>query len=730
MKVRKGTPSEVAVFGEFDPTQLADAASKGLEAAARAEADLKRIREIVGRTDQIDLLARLAFLCIAGSSDGPSRRREPSIQAHELELVQAVALNGGRVVRRDTCGMPQVVEDLLSLLPRHTSAVRDMSFTNLGLDARRNRVEAVLDRMRATTHSVRGPRHAFQTRAYCRDLAAALDGDFHDALGFTVTDAMEFLEGFADRSSRRLEELRASAVRWMRVGDPKRMLQSFLVENPHLADDDVIVALRSARIPEPQTRAALQALFDERLKDIFVVSSVEGDARRARLHDGVRRLSLRFGDVGDAVLPHLKLSNPVRTKPFVHDDDGRLHLFCTQTTFAAMAELIDEMTAGVPALRQRCERFKGRWLEDRLQELVASAFPSGTTLDNAKWKDADGRPGETDCILLVDKTIGLFEAKSGRISPPARRGAEDRLRRDIHRLLVEPSRQSARLAQRLRSGGGIELDTQGGTATVTIPPSDIREIARVNVVFDTLGPLTACTRRLVEAGFVGADEPMAPTMSIFELETVFDLLPDQVSRLHYLRRRQAIERDLVIEADEMDLIALYLESSFCISDMTLGDRGFSIYGWSDAVAWLYDHEGRRGDRLPVKRTPFFKAVIEAIEKEAGPGWTRFGHRLASVPYRDQWAVRRRRDEVARKARRLPSGRSAFSGLFAHETAGGTVLGLCIGKNVTPYGIEEHCRNSAIDLVRAAGATEAMVLYWDVDDDPGEPRFVVSFKRPG
>lgn len=727
MRARKGTPFEVAVFGEFEPTQLADAASKGFEATARAEAYLERIREIVGRTDQIDLLARLAFLCIADSSAGPSPRREPLIQVHELELVQAVALADGRVVRRDTGGMPQVVEDLLRLVSQHTRAVGDMSFTHLGGDAQRNRVEAVLDRMRGTTHSVRGPRHAFQTRAYCRDLAAALDEDFHNALGFTVTDVMEFLEGFADRSSRRLEALRASAAKWMRVSDPQRMLRSFLVENPHFGDDDVIVGLRSARIPETQTRVALQALFEEQLKDIFVVTSPDDDARRSRLHDGVGRLSLRFREVDDAVLPHLKLSNPVRTKPFVHDDDGRLHLFCTQTTFAAMAELIDEMTAETPALRQRCEKFKGRWLEGRLQELVASAFPSGRTLGNAKWKDADGRPGETDCILLVDKTVGLFEAKSGRISPPAKRGAEDRLRRNIHRLLVEPSRQSARLARRLGAGGGIELDTPGGT--VTIPPSDIREIARVNVVFDTLGPLTACTRRLVEAGFIGADEPMAPTMSIFELETVFDLLPDQVSRLHYLRRRQAIERDLLIEADEMDLIALYLESSFCISDMTPGDHGFSIYGWSDVVAWLYDHEGRRGDRPSVKRTPFFKAVIETIDNEAGPGWTRFGHRLASVPYRDQWAVSRRRDEVARKARRLPSGRSAFSGLFAHEVAGGTVLGLCVGKDLAPYGIEEHCREAAVDLARSVGAVEAMVLYWDVKDEPGEPRFVASFKRP-
>ena len=727
---RRSTPPQIAVFGEFDPAEVADAARKAAEATAGAVATLERIRAIFCGADQIDLLARLAFLCIIGSSNKGPPRPEPFIQAHELELLQAIALNGRRVVRRDTVGMPQLVEDLLGLVSEHTSAIREMSFAHLGEDAERNKVEAVLDRMRGTTHSVRGPRHAFQTRAYCRDLAAALDGEFERTLGFTVTDAVAFLEGFADQSSRRLNALQTSARRWMRATDAGRMLQLFSADNPHLDDDDLIIGLRSKRLPEAETQAALHALLEEQMKDVFVVGWPGGNARQARLRDSVQRLSLGFGDVGNDALPHLKLSNPVQGKPFVHDDDGRLHLFCTQTAFANMVELLDAMTAmtPAPALRQRCEKFKGRWLEGRLQELVASAFPSGSTVDNAKWNDADGMSGETDWILLVDKTVGLFEAKSGRISPPARRGAEDRLKRDIRTLLVEPSRQSARLAQLLRSSGsGVELDTPKGMAT--IPPSDIREIVRFNILFDTLGPLTAGTRRLVEAGFVGPDEPMAPTMSIFELETLFDLLPDQVSRLHYLRRREQIERELLIEADEMDLIALYLESSFCISDPSLGDRGFSIYGWSDSVAELYDHEGRRGSRPFLKRTPFFNAMINAIEEGAGPGWTRFGHRLANIPYRDQWTVLRRRNEIAKKARRLRSGQSAFSGVFDHGGDGGTVVGLCVGRDVSPYGIEAHSRENAIEIARLAGTEEGMVLYWDVGDKPGEPRFVASFKRP-
>ena len=108
---------------------------------------------------------------------------------------------------------------------------------------------------------------------------------------------------------------------------------------------------------------------------------------------------------------------------------------------------------------------------------------------------------------------------------------------------------------------------------------------------------------------------------------------------------------------------------------------------------------------------------------------RRGHRLANVPYRDQWTVQRRRDEIAKKVRRLRRGHSAFSGVFDHGGDGGTVIGLCVGKDVPPYGIEAHSRENAIEITRLAGAGEGMVLYRDVCDKPGEPRFVASFKQP-
>ncbi|MEO8722976.1 MAG: hypothetical protein ABI395_05540 [Sphingobium sp.] len=723
---RRSDPPPVAIFSPFDASEIAAASGRAANAAIEADAALQEMRAIMGRFDQIHLLSRIAFLMIIGTLDPARQRAKPFIQAHEVELLQALALSHEQLAILDSAAIPEAIERLLHLAQAHTHAVQQMSLSMLSEDPKRNKVEAVLDRIRATTYTVRGPRHAYQTRAYVRALAADLDARFLAKLGFTVSDVADFMEAIAQGASDTLQALRNSAVQWMKRDDPEQMLKLFLADNVHLRDHAIIAQIEDGRIPLTQVRAALHAIFEEQLPAAFRLDWPAGAPQLDRLREHMRTLSIGFEGIDDEALTHLKLGNPVRIKPFVACADGELYLFCTQTCFANLVELIDEVAATDAGLKEDCEAFKAQWLERKLQQLVREAFPCGSTFDNAKWADADGKGGETDCIVTIDKTVGLFEAKSGRMTAPAKRGAKDRLKREIETLLVKPSRQSERFAALLRSTPeAVKLELSDGQSQ--IQRSNIREIFRINILFDTLGPLTAGTRRLVEAGFIDSAEPMAPTMSIFELETLFDLLPDQIARLHYLRRRAELERSVMVEADEMDLIAFYLESSFCIPHLEQTEDGFGIYGWSDRISRLYDQDGRRIATMPLKRTPFWQELLTKIEERGQPGWTRFGYRLSNVSYRDQWTVLKRREEVAKRARRVKPGQAAHSGAFDADGSNRTVIGLCVGKAVSTFGIEAHSRTTATEMARLAGAEEGLVLYWDVNDKASELRFIASYR---
>lgn len=722
----KGIDPPIVIFRDFTAGETKTLRLEGEKAAKRAERLLDELRSSVGKLDQIETLSRLAFQFISPLHRFGTADFDPSIHSHELELLQALALSHPRAGHFDQREMNDMIDALLTLVRAHSQADMQKSLGQLSDDAQTNQTEAILHRIRATTHTVRGPRHAYQTRFYLRDLADELDHRFLEILGVSVTDIVDVLDVFAIRAGEKLARLQDRSRPWMACQNGRR-LEHFLGANPGHAEHPLVRDL-SADMSDERIMATLLAVFEEELRLIFRLDLSDDHPRAEKLRENLARLALGFGDVTADMLPHLQLGNPVRKRPIVDAGDGEFYLFCTQTAFSHFVELVDDLAAASPALKKNCETFKARWLEDKLDTLLRGAFPAGKVMSNAKWTDADGRNGETDAILVIDKTVGLFEAKSGRITAPARRGASERLKREIDALLVEPSRQSARLAALIQtSDQPVALTLQKGSGE--IDGAATREIVRVNILFDTLGPLTAGTKRLVDAGFIDASEPMAPSMSIFELETMFDALPDQISRLHYLRRRGEIEQAMLFEADEMDLIAFYLENSFCLKPLEKDEGGFGIYGWSDRLAALYDHEGRRTGRvLTLKQTRFWRDMLTAIEARGDPGWTRFGYRLSNVAYRDQWAVQRTFEGMLKRARRIRPGQAVNSGV--HDSGGQdrTVIGLCVGKDVSAFGMEQHSHTAAMEIMDRAQADEAIVLYWDLIDRPAGLRFVASYHR--
>lgn len=717
------------IFRDFEADEIEEVRARGAASAKRVDETTETLRAIMGQFDQIELLSRLAFQMIAGVQAFGTKDYDPPIHSHELELLQALALSHPRSTHLDHRAMADAVDRLLNVARKNSQAFSERSLLRLTTDPQRNRIEAIVERIRATTHTVRGPRHAFQTRAYLRDLAAAMDERFLESLGFTVSDLVEFVEGFGFRAGELLTDLRERSRRWLQCDDA-RCLELFLADNPGLREHRLARWLGEAPRPVSEVRGALFVIFEEQLRSIFRLDWRGGCARLESLKHHLCKASMGFGDVADDEIRDLHLGNPVRTKPIVAAGDNEHYLFCTQSIFANLVELVDDIAeAGDPALRDACGTFKAGWLEAKLDNLVRKAFPGSHVFQNAKWHDRQGKEGETDCIVALDKTVVLFEAKSGRITPPARRGAEGRLKREIEALLVKPSRQSGRFAELLRSTPDpIAFTAKEGRATIN--GSDIREIIRFNILFDTLGPLTAGTKRLVDAGFIGASEPMAPSMSIFELETLFDLLPDQISRLHYMRRRGEMELTTLFEADEMDLIAFYLETSFCLSKMEIGaDSGFCIYGWSDRIAQLYDHEGRRKSHaVKLKRTPFWEQLQSVIERRRQPGWTRIGFRLSLVGYSDQWVIQRQHEAISKRARRVKKGQAVNSGVYDADGGKTIVIGLCGGKSVSAFGVEQHSRTAAIEIMNRAGCDEALVLYWDIEDRAGTWRFIATFRR--
>lgn len=118
-------------------------------------------------------------------------------------------------------------------------------------------------------------------------------------------------------------------------------------------------------------------------------------------------------------------------------------------------ELMDDVIRSVPNLLAKYERRRARFLEEESELLFVSAFPSAKVYRRSLWHDpTTEKDFENDLLVLIDSYQIIVEAKSGKVSAPARRGAISSLEKEIKELIVEPSLQAMRFAEYLQSNRG------------------------------------------------------------------------------------------------------------------------------------------------------------------------------------------------------------------------------------------------------------------------------------
>jgi hypothetical protein len=282
------------------------------------------------------------------------------------------------------------------------------------------------------------------------------------------------------------------------------------------------------------------------------------------------------------------------------------------------------------------EHARAEYLEDRVVELCHAAFPNAALLRNCKWV-ADGKTYETDVLLVMDCIALAIECKSARITPAARRGAPERLQREIKKLIEESSRQTARLAEILLSSEtGVHLTTDHDAHHIA--PGAIKRVIRLNITLDLFGPIACAVRQMVDAKLIDTSVATAATVAETDFENVLRVLETPLERLHYFARRSEIERNLELLADEEDLLACYLATGMNLGDAEFGENrrlvmapmGNQLQPFLQAM-----HAGKSATKPRRRFTAWWKQLVSILEKRAFPERTLIGLVLLDVRHEDQ-----------------------------------------------------------------------------------------------
>ena len=494
--------------------------------------------------------------------------------------------------------------------------------------------------MRGVTQAVRNWGYHSQIKRIARELYRPLDSQLLEARGFSASDVFNVFETMVTEVESRQMAHRKTLVDLGRSCGTDRRL---LVENYHeLIGLDKQKAERFfehvnvEETPLDIVRAMIIARYDLRLPRVhtFLASTLADSLGldEDRVNAILDKYSLTWGALSEYETERLHLSNPAWEKPLIRLGDREY--FCALPV-GFFSFVIPCMEAALSPFTAEVSDRRAEYLESTVAKIVESRLPGSNIKRNFKWAE-DGTSYETDVIAFIDSFALVIECKSGKVTPPALRGARDRLRKHIQELLIDPNLQSLRLKRRLellvshpkmadpiRNGIGYDL-------------GKVRKVVRVSVCLEDFGLIHSRLKRLEETGWLPADFVPCPTMNLADFEIVFDLLEHPVQILHYLMKREAIEGSFGYLANEINLLGLYLTTLLDIDDVE-HDAEIMLTDLSAPLETYYNSldTGVTVDKPRPAISPLFASIFSQLAQRGVARWTEIGVALNMFSPDDQ-----------------------------------------------------------------------------------------------
>ena len=138
---------------------------------------------------------------------------------------------------------------------------------------------------------------------------------------------------------------------------------------------------------------------------------------------------------------------------------------------------------------------------------------------------------------------------------------------------MAPSVQSSRLLEQLTA----KAPNPSFRFVTDLDMSSVRISQRLSVTMEDFATIQTNVAQYTKGNV------LPPTLAIADLLVVLDILKNPWTILHYLTRRDAIQRKVKFTADEMDLLGLYIDSGFYLPGLENADLHLIATGLSKPI---------------------------------------------------------------------------------------------------------------------------------------------------
>jgi hypothetical protein len=502
-----------------------------------------------------------------------------------------------------------------------------------------------MDMMMHTT-VVRNWSYDHKMKEVSLELADKITKDFHAVHDFNPVIFLNIVYKMTEEVERRINEHRFKTVDFLKQKDYNKVIDAYEAKFP-------------VQKNTPQERLKLWQMFGKNLENLKAMlllhsdffleplftfdfdtlsSYCNGKISTAKLKEIFGEISFQFGDLTNYEHEQFLLSNPVHEKPFIRVTDD--------TIFSTLWSIMTHLSIGIlevfcsksEKLRKKYNELRGIYLEDKVADLFRTSFPMAKIYTGSKWSAKNGKEYENDLLVIIDKFALIVEAKAGLISAPAKRGAPERLFKTLQQLIEEPSEQALRFIDFLKENPKeLSLKIKKGPNN-KFDASNLKYFIPLGVTLSHLGSTSSNLKQLIRAGVTRKPiEELATSISLTDLQIVFDLLPLAAEKLHYLQRRRELEANIEFVGDEVDLLAWYLDDGF-----NLG-TDFKKYGLfkmdlksKELDNYIIGSSNREKVRKPaLRKTNWWKDMLERIEKRQQQTWLETSYVLLNCSFEIQ-----------------------------------------------------------------------------------------------
>lgn len=481
---------------------------------------------------------------------------------------------------------------------------------------------------------LRNVAYEWQEEQLLRNLlgSGTVDQDLLRLAGFTIEEALKLAGEISHRPDERM----------LHQGQEARSAATFLQDQvrarrrggPHTPSSQHVAALvdELVNLPAKQRNRAIKQTVVlgmwHRVGDLISFTIQELAAAAGVEEQQVTCFLAVFSQTFEQEIEPdpIKAIGAVRARPIMHDGNTYLCVDGGDLLWAIRKRLEERIKEANQDAWHRYDRHRSTVTEQAALRYLSAALHPDEQWHSLKWKE-DSQEFQLDGLLLVDTVAITVEVKAGEFTPPARRSAPDRLRRDLTKLIGDAHGQARRARDRLRSADVVEFTGNRGEV-IRIDVSNIVEVLPLTITLDDFGagPLVW---ELARAEFLQSGEEHPTTMSLYDLELVCDLLDRPALLLHYLSRRQTFNQiGRVVSSEELDLLMYYIQRGLYVEEMPTNPEAPGIIVLSSLTDpvdayYLYQH----GIRTKPATKPQMRlhreidAIVGFLEQERPPGWT-------------------------------------------------------------------------------------------------------------